>query len=327
MVPSKRLEIAWHHFLLPSLICHLALIYAIAPTLPVRRDFIQIHPQLQSRHDAVVTLLPDDARNDSPAADPDDDPFAKTSDDADLYHALEDAPTFATIPPHNHAVNATDKIDVLPTPSHDADVLPTHSHDADVLPTPPHDTDVLPTPSHDADVLPTPSHDADVLPTHSHDADVLPTHSHDADVQTPLSPTPQAPPTNARQRLLPNPNESSSDSRFSNAPSPTTSTTTADEIRHWNAYARQLSAHFKKFKKYPAMAQRLKLAGTTWIRLEIRNDGSIVDAQIDKSSGHDILDEAALQAARDAQPLPPFPPQIASKTRKIRIPYHFSLKN
>ena len=297
MVPSKRLEIAWHHFLLPSLVCHLALIYAIAPKLPVRRDFIQIHPQIQSRHDAVVTLLPDDARDDSPAAEPDDDPFDQTSDDADLYHALEDAPTFAPILPHNRAVNPTDKTDVQPTPSLEPDVQPTPSIAPDAQPTPSIDTDVQPTPSLEPGV------------------------------QTPLSPTPQAPQANARQRLLPTPNEPSSDSRSSNAPSPTKSTPTADEIRHWNAYARQLSAHFKKFKKYPAMAQRLKLAGTTWIRLEIRNDGSIVDAQIDKSSGHDILDEAALQAARDAQPLPPFPPQIASKTRKIRIPYHFSLKN
>ena len=103
--------------------------------------------------------------------------------------------------------------------------------------------------------------------------------------------------------------------------------TAPNEAAIWNAYARQLSVHFKRFKKYPPMAQRLKLTGTAWVRIELQRDGTILDAQIDASSGHDILDKAALQAARSAQPLPPFPPQIAAKTRKIRIPYQFSLRD
>ena len=91
--------------------------------------------------------------------------------------------------------------------------------------------------------------------------------------------------------------------------------TAPNEAAIWNAYARQLSAHFKRFKKYPPMAQRLKLTGTAWVRIELQRDGTILDAQIDASSGHDILDKAALQAARSA------------KTRKIRIPYQFSLRD
>ena len=47
---------------------------------------------------------------------------------------------------------------------------------------------------------------------------------------------------------------------------------------------------------YPRLAERARLEGTAWIKVRVETDGSIAEAQIHRSSGHDILDRAALDA-------------------------------
>ncbi len=51
---------------------------------------------------------------------------------------------------------------------------------------------------------------------------------------------------------------------------------------------------------YPPQAKRLGLEGSTVLRLYILEDGSVGDAQIAQSSGHEQLDEAALRHAKRA---------------------------
>lgn len=99
-----------------------------------------------------------------------------------------------------------------------------------------------------------------------------------------------------------------------------------DDAHAWKTYSAHLSAHFKKHKIYPEMAKRLKLSGTVWIALEIRRDGHILSAEIVQSSNHAILDNAALDAVRRANPVPPFPSDVTAPTRKFRIPYQYRLR-
>ena len=66
------------------------------------------------------------------------------------------------------------------------------------------------------------------------------------------------------------------------------------------------------------MARRLKLTGTVWVLLELRRNGTLISAQIAQSSGVPILDEAAIEAATQATPVPSFPAQTADLTKKIK---------
>ena len=59
---------------------------------------------------------------------------------------------------------------------------------------------------------------------------------------------------------------------------------------------------------YPDEARRRRIGGTVVINVGIRRDGSVERAQIVRSSGIRLLDEAALRIARLAEPYPPLPP-------------------
>ncbi|VXB94841.1 Energy transducer TonB [Luteimonas sp. 9C] len=58
---------------------------------------------------------------------------------------------------------------------------------------------------------------------------------------------------------------------------------------------------------YPDEARRRRLAGELVISVAIRRDGSVERADIIRSSGAPLLDDAALRIARLAEPYPPLP--------------------
>lgn len=58
---------------------------------------------------------------------------------------------------------------------------------------------------------------------------------------------------------------------------------------------------------YPDEARRRQLAGELVISVAIRRDGSVERADIIRSSGTKLLDDAALRIARLAEPYPPLP--------------------
>ena len=300
MVPPKRLKIAWYHFIVPSALCHFALLYVVAPMLHVRQDFIALHAIAPVRPTVTIALIPSDPAPAAPAATPDDDPFEASHDD-DLRRELLDPTDNIPRAPH------------IPLPTPNAPTEPSNAP-----------TEAANTPT-EAASAPTEAANAPTEPP--------PTEAANPPIEPVLAQTAQTAPTgspsihNNGHRTAPQTATRPQTGTGSHAGTAHGTATAPNEAAIWNAYARQLSAHFKRFKKYPPMAQRLKLTGTAWVRIELQRDGTILDAQIDASSGHDILDKAALQAARSAQPLPPFPPQIAAKTRKIRIPYQFSLRD
>lgn len=275
--------------------------------LHVRQDFIALHAIAPVRPAVTIALIPSDPAPAAPAATPDDDPFEASHDD-DLRRELLDPTDNIPRAPH------------IPLPTPNAPTEPSNAPTEAANPP----TEAANTPT-EAASAPTEAANA---PT-----EAPPTEAANPPIEPVLAQTAQTAPTgspsihNNGHRTAPQTATRPQTGTGSHAGTAHGTATAPNEAAIWNAYARQLSAHFKRFKKYPPMAQRLKLTGTAWVRIELQRDGTILDAQIDASSGHDILDKAALQAARSAQPLPPFPPQIAAKTRKIRIPYQFSLRD
>lgn len=282
--------------------------------LHVRQDFIALHAIAPVRPAVTIALIPSDPAPAAPAATPDDDPFEASHDD-DLRRELLDPTDNIPRAPH------------IPLPTPNAPTEPSNAP-TEAANTP---TEAANPPTEAAN----PPTEATSAPTEAANAptEAPPTEAANPPIEPVLAQTAQTAPTgspsihNNGHRTAPQTATRPQTGTGSHAGTAHGTATAPNEAAIWNAYARQLSAHFKRFKKYPPMAQRLKLTGTAWVRIELQRDGTILDAQIDASSGHDILDKAALQAARSAQPLPPFPPQIAAKTRKIRIPYQFSLRD
>lgn len=69
---------------------------------------------------------------------------------------------------------------------------------------------------------------------------------------------------------------------------------------------------------YPAAA-RGKLYGSLLLSVSIRSDGSIEHVEVQRSSGHKVLDEAALNIIKLSAPFAPFPPDIRADTDIMEI--------
>jgi protein TonB len=88
-----------------------------------------------------------------------------------------------------------------------------------------------------------------------------------------------------------------------------------ERVRRWLA----------KHKKYPAEARKRKQEGSVVVEFVLARDGAVLDAQIERSSGFPLIDEAALDMLQRASPVPPVPPAYRGERLRIAIPVRFSL--
>lgn len=79
-------------------------------------------------------------------------------------------------------------------------------------------------------------------------------------------------------------------------------------------------------QNYPEAA-RGKLYGTAIVTVEIGSDGAVRSVEINRSSGHEILDDAVKQMVMMASPFAPFPPEIRQDTDIIVITRTWTFAN
>jgi protein TonB len=91
-------------------------------------------------------------------------------------------------------------------------------------------------------------------------------------------------------------------------------------------YRLQLISVAKRYKRYPRVAMDNNWEGTAEIRMVIGANGMIASLVVRKGSGHDILDQEALQWIRKAKPLAPIPAALRGKEFTVDIPVIFNLK-
>lgn len=97
-------------------------------------------------------------------------------------------------------------------------------------------------------------------------------------------------------------------------------------------YEMLLSAKIERQRYYPQRARQLRQEGQPVVRMVIDTMGNITHLTIENSSGVSLLDEAALDIVRRAQPFPAPPAEYADVLRKrgdnrmiFRAPISFSL--
>lgn len=79
-----------------------------------------------------------------------------------------------------------------------------------------------------------------------------------------------------------------------------------DEFKYLS-YLERLKSRIEFIWKYPEMARLNHLSGELYIRFTILKNGRLGDAQLLRSSGYKVLDDAALQALKNSDPFWPLP--------------------
>jgi protein TonB len=70
---------------------------------------------------------------------------------------------------------------------------------------------------------------------------------------------------------------------------------------------------------YPDAAREQKLYGSLLLTVSIRSDGSVENIEISRSSGHKLLDAAAVKIVTMSAPFAPFPTDIRRDTDVLHI--------
>lgn len=131
---------------------------------------------------------------------------------------------------------------------------------------------------------------------------------------------PQSPlPTATPEFLLPEPVRSPSTPVASKQTLPSAKTVAPTRKTWTQAISEQFSAQQREGLFYPEEAIRRGLEGETLVLLMLDESGQVVAARIEESSGHPLLDEAALRAVRRLRSLPDDAPTESILPVRFRI--------
>lgn len=76
-------------------------------------------------------------------------------------------------------------------------------------------------------------------------------------------------------------------------------------------------------KQYPALARRARLSGVVHVAVVVDGAGKILEVSVERSSGHEVLDEAACEVVRGMGAIPAPPVGLAWTRQKIVIPVKY----
>ena len=90
-------------------------------------------------------------------------------------------------------------------------------------------------------------------------------------------------------------------------------------------YLKLVRIRIEQQKRYPLLARSRRLEGKVSIKFVLNPDGQISAVGVSKSSGQNCLDEAAVDAIRQAAPLPPPPDGLLTSATSMELTITFKL--
>lgn len=91
-------------------------------------------------------------------------------------------------------------------------------------------------------------------------------------------------------------------------------------------FGHALSQAIGRHQRYPRVAQMRGWQGTATVALKFGSGSRLFASTLHKSSGHEVLDQQALEMVRDAQPLPNPPERLRNREFTVLVPIVFRLK-
>ena len=92
-------------------------------------------------------------------------------------------------------------------------------------------------------------------------------------------------------------------------------------------YYSELNQIMRRERSYPRSARRRGLEGTVLVELVVDARGRLIKASVIRSSGHEVLDQAALADVRKMKSLPKPPKALKRRSVKLHIPFEYSLQS
>ena len=92
-------------------------------------------------------------------------------------------------------------------------------------------------------------------------------------------------------------------------------------------YYRSLNVLMRKERSYPRSARRLGLEGTVLVQMVVNKKGEILDVKVARSSGHDLLDKAAIAQVQNIQRVPKIPHELNRPSMTFQIPFEYRLQS
>ena len=90
-------------------------------------------------------------------------------------------------------------------------------------------------------------------------------------------------------------------------------------------YFARLRQRIQEVLRYPPVARRRGVTGTVHLEIAVEPDGAIATVSVIASSSHEVLDRAAVDAARSIPRLP-FPSDVRPRPLRVRLPVVFELQ-
>lgn len=91
-------------------------------------------------------------------------------------------------------------------------------------------------------------------------------------------------------------------------------------------YVRTVARTVAEHRYYPRLARRKGMEGVVVLKLTIDARGTLLSVEVEQSSGHGVLDRAAVKALRELEALPPPPEALNWEQKQLRVPVRFNLK-
>jgi periplasmic protein TonB len=92
-------------------------------------------------------------------------------------------------------------------------------------------------------------------------------------------------------------------------------------------YGNTLGRAIAKHKQYPKIAAMRGWQGECLLDLKLDGNGNVLSANVKESSGHEALDNQALEMVRKASPFPAPPEVLRGRSFNITVPVSFKLEN
>lgn len=89
-------------------------------------------------------------------------------------------------------------------------------------------------------------------------------------------------------------------------------------------YNGKVLVKLRRAKRYPTQARRNHLRGTATVRFTVARNGAVSGVSLARSSGHTLLDQAALDMVHRAAPMPKVPEDIRGSKLSFTVPVRFS---